>query len=71
MKRFFIAPFIAVALIGGWLTTAGAEPPQGKSVVCHVAGNQGKIVKISVSNSALPAHLAHGDQLADEYGECV
>lgn len=68
MRSILFAPLVTLALIGGWFATAGAEPPQGKSVVCHVAG--GKVVKISTSNSALPAHMAHGDQMADEYGDC-
>ena len=68
MRKFLIPPLIALTVIGGWFATAGAEPPQGKSTICHVAGK--KMVTISVSNSALPAHMAHGDQMADEYGDC-
>ena len=45
-----------------------ATPPQGKSDVCHSAGH--KFVMINVSNSAVPAHMAHGDVLPDEYGDC-
>lgn len=68
MRNFLIAPLVALALVGGLFATAGADPPQGKSTVCHVAGS--KVVKISISNSALQAHMAHGDELADEYGDC-
>ncbi|HEX6474395.1 MAG TPA: hypothetical protein VF114_04820 [Candidatus Limnocylindria bacterium] len=46
-----------------------AGPPQGKSDVCHSAGGH-KFVMINISNSAVPAHMAHGDVLPDEYGDC-
>ena len=68
MRKLLIPPLIAITVVGGLFATAGAAPPQGKSTICHVASS--KTVKISVSNSALPAHMAHGDQLADEYGDC-
>ena len=45
-----------------------ATPPQGKSTICHTAGD--KFVQITVSNSALAAHMRHGDVPLDEYGEC-
>ncbi len=67
--KFLIPPLVAITFAGGWLATAGAAPPQGKTTICHVAGD--KIVEISVSNSALSAHLAHGDTMPDEYGECM
>ena len=66
--KFLIPPLVAVAFACGWLATAGAAPPQGKATICHVTGNH--VVEISVSNSAVPAHLAHGDTLPDEYGDC-
>jgi hypothetical protein len=68
LKKLLIPPLIALSLAGGWFATAGASPPQGKTTICHVAGS--KMVSISVSNSAMPAHMAHGDTLADEYGDC-
>ena len=68
-SRFFIPPLVAILFAGGWLATAGADPPQGKSTICHVAGN--KVVAISVSNSAVPAHMEHGDSMPDEYGDCT
>ena len=39
----------------------------GKVDVCHITGNGG-YVKINISANALPAHLAHGDQLPGEGG---
>lgn len=42
-----------------------AEPAQGNSVtICHrPPGNHSKVKAITVSQNALPAHLAHGDDL--------
>lgn len=43
-----------------------------KVFVCHRTRSKKKpYVKISVSPRALPAHLKHGDMLADEAGACV
>jgi hypothetical protein len=49
-------------------TSASAlQAPPGKTVVCHVPpGNPGNAHTIIVGDSAVPAHLAHGDYL----GEC-
>jgi hypothetical protein len=51
------------------VSTVLATPPQGKTTLCHVTGN-GSAHEITVSNSAVPAHLNHGDTPLDEYGEC-
>jgi hypothetical protein len=43
--------------------------PQDKVNVCHRTGN-GSFHEINISGNALPAHLAHGDVLPDQYGDC-
>ena len=43
--------------------------PQAKVDVCHRTGN-GSFHEINISGNALPAHLAHGDVLPDQYGSC-
>ena len=50
------------------VSAAFAGGPQGKSTVCHAAAH--KFVEINISNNAVPAHMAHGDVLPDEYGDC-
>lgn len=40
-----------------------------KLAVCHVTGN-GSSHPISVDVHAVPAHMQHGDALADDYGDC-
>ena len=39
----------------------GAAGGSDKVTICHIAGNAGNPQTISISGSALPAHLAHGD----------
>ena len=57
-----IAASIAVALLLGMAQVAMAKP--GKADVCHIPpGNPENFKTISVSNQAVPAHLAHGDLL--------
>lgn len=59
----------ALILVVFAVSAVFAGGPQGKSEVCHNAGGH-KFVKISISNNAVPAHLAHGSVLPDEYGDC-
>lgn len=72
MKHFrhllvaIVVPALILAIFA--VSAAFAVGPQGKSTVCHFASH--KFVQISVSNNAVPAHLGHGDVLADEYGDC-
>jgi len=67
--------FVVVMLLV-WLVPvqALAAPPESKRVVCHVTGN-GTWIAIEVAAGAVPAHLGHGDGLANEvpavgYGAC-
>ena len=68
--RFLIVAIVVPALILSAFAVSAvfAVGPQGKSTVCHAAAN--KFVEISISNNAVPAHMAHGDVLPDEYGDC-
>jgi hypothetical protein len=52
------------------MTASAVGTPQEKATVCHVTGNGG-VREITVSGNAVPAHLAHGDVLPDEYGDCL
>lgn len=70
LKRFAVFGLLALIVTAGVSTTAfaGAGDKDHKVTVCHRAGP--KFVQISVAKQALNAHMAHGDTLADEYGEC-
>ncbi len=50
------------------VSTALARGPMDKETICHFA--QHKYVEITVNGNALPAHMAHGDVMTDEYGDC-
>jgi hypothetical protein len=68
--RRFLASVIAPAMLLGVLavSSVAAGGDAGKVSLCHWADH--KFVKISVSMSAEPAHLRHGDVATDEYGDC-
>jgi hypothetical protein len=53
-----------IAFSASALAAGGGE----KVDICHWANH--KYVEINVSVNAMPAHLRHGDVLADEYGDC-
>ncbi|MGH2392570.1 MAG: hypothetical protein ACRDGH_03605 [Candidatus Limnocylindria bacterium] len=55
---------VMIAFSASALAAGGGE----KVDVCHWANH--KFVEINVSENALPAHLRHGDVLADQYGDC-
>ena len=56
--------FGAVAGIGSAGGSASAAQYQyGKVTICHVAGQSGERVTITVAASAVPAHRSHGDTL--------
>jgi hypothetical protein len=69
--RHLVVAIVVPALILSVFAVSAvfAVGPQGKAAVCHSAGGH-KFVEISISNSAVPAHMAHGDVLVDEYGDC-
>jgi hypothetical protein len=48
-----------VGAVGG--SVASAQYQYGKVTICHVAGQSGNRVTITVAASAVPAHLDHGD----------
>jgi len=53
--------------IGNNYSSTGSLVTSGKTIICHVPpGNPDKAQTLSVGNSAVAAHLAHGDYL----GEC-
>jgi hypothetical protein len=58
----------AMVLIAASGANAIGKPTE-KVDVCHRTGN-GSFHQINISGNALPAHLAHGDVLTDEYGTC-
>ena len=70
-QRSLVATLVAVAAltvfgalggiggVGG--SVASAQYQYGKVTICHVAGQSGHRVTITVAASAVPAHLAHGD----------
>ena len=55
----------------GWVryTEASDKKERNKVEVCHKAS--GKFKELSVSESAVPAHLAHGDCLVDDGVRCT
>lgn len=64
MKRFILLACAALAVlaVGATAVSASAANDPGKTNVCHNTGN-GSFHLINVSNSAVPALLAHGDGL--------
>jgi len=67
-RRALLTLGLPVAILLSLAATAAGAGPAGKVDVCHFASH--KYVEISVSANALPAHLAHGDVMPDEYGIC-
>jgi hypothetical protein len=65
--RALLALLLPVIVMIAFSASALAAPG-GKVDICHWANH--KYVQINVSVNAEPAHLRHGDVLADEYGDC-
>jgi hypothetical protein len=65
--RALLALLLPVIVMIAFSASALAAPG-GKVDICHWANH--KYVQINVSVNAMPAHLRHGDVLADEYGDC-
>jgi hypothetical protein len=58
---------LALALIAACIILNSAAEGGNTVTICHIPpGNPGNAHSITVSVSALPAHLAHGDAM----GEC-
>ena len=68
VKKSILVLALPAALAIGLGASALAAPGQDKVTICHFAAH--KYVKITVAEPALPAHLAHGDLMPDEYGDC-
>ena len=72
--RSFVATLLAAAAVtafaalgaiavGGGSVASAQYQYGGKVAICHVAGQSGQRVTITVAGPAVPAHLAHGDTL--------
>jgi hypothetical protein len=70
LPRRILATLVIPALILATFAVSGAAAggPNGKVTICHWANH--KYVEITVSSNALPAHMAHGDVMPDQYGAC-
>jgi hypothetical protein len=66
-KSILIVALLAVLAIGLGASTFAAGG-QSRVTICHHAGH--RYVQITIAEPALPAHLAHGDLMPDEYGDC-
>ena len=64
-RRSAIVLIVGVLLMVGVVGGAGAAPPP-KVDLCHVAQGSGNLIPITVSETALEAHLAHGDLLVGD-----
>ena len=69
LRRLLLPVGASVVLATALVSTAAAGGSgQPKVTLCHAAG--GKYVEITVAAPAVPAHMAHGDVMPDEYGSC-
>ena len=69
VRRLLLTLIFPALLIVVLATGAIAGGNNVKMTVCHVTGN-GSSHPLSLSENAVPAHLAHGDTLTDDYGDC-
>jgi len=68
MKRIFALAAGAALIIGMTVVTANLRAA-GRVRICHVEGqNSGRHHVIEISDSAVPAHLGHGDSLEGATG---
>jgi len=68
LPRALLALLLPVIVMIAFSASALAAGNGEKVDICHWANH--KYVEINVSENAMPAHLQHGDVLADEYGDC-
>ncbi len=68
LRALSVALVIPVIVLSVFLVSNVLAAPAGKVTVCHFASH--KYVEITISQNALPAHLAHGDVMPDQYGNC-
>ena len=63
-KRAMAASFLGAAALATFVVRSAAA--DDKVFICHYPpGNPSNVQIIEVSVSAVPAHLAHGDDLSD------
>jgi len=67
IRALLLGLAIPVIVLSIFVVTVFAVPA-GKVTLCHFASH--KYVEVTVSANAQPAHLAHGDLMLDEYGDC-
>lgn len=71
IKRVVVSVGLALVLaVAVGATALAGGNKEHKLALCHLASNA-RVVEISVAMPAMQAHMAHGDFLVDEYGECV
>ena len=67
MKISKIAVLIVAIAMLAFVTLSVADSPHVAVTICHIPpGNPANAHEITVDNDAVPAHLAHGDNL----GQC-
>jgi hypothetical protein len=69
IRRLLFMALLPAMVLTAATTASTMGNPQDKVNVCHRTGN-GSFHEINISGNALPAHMAHGDVLPDEYGDC-
>jgi hypothetical protein len=68
MKRIFALAAGAALIVGMTMGTANLKAA-GRTRICHVEGqHSGRAHVIEVADSAIPAHLGHGDSLEGAIG---
>lgn len=68
LRALSVALVIPVLVLSVFLVSNVLAAPAGKVTLCHWANH--KYVEITISQNAVPAHLAHGDVMPDQYGNC-
>ena len=61
MKRIFITAGLTAFVLGPLAQNFAHAAPRAKVNVCHGDADSGESHVIRISESALPAHLNHGD----------
>ena len=68
-RRLLFTALVPAMVLVSVTTATAVGKPHDQVDVCHRTGN-GAFHEINISGNALSAHLAHGDVLPDEYGDC-